>query len=139
VAYFKSAYKSIGKKGMIVVDAFGGTDAMDANVEKRVVKGKGYKFTYIWEQKNYNVIRNEAEFNMHFKMSNGRVMRNAFQYDWRMWTLPEIREAMREAGFKKTSVYWEGVDKHGRGNGHFRALEYDDACEVWIAYIVGIK
>lgn len=137
--YFKSTYKTLKKDGVFVIDAFGGTNTMDSSLEKRWVKGQGYRFKYMWEQMNYNPIRNEAKYQMHFKFSNGRVMRKAFSYDWRMWTIPEVREAMMDCGFKKTYVYWEGVNRKGEGNGKFRRQEVDGACDVWIAYIVGIK
>ena len=37
-------------------------------------------------------------------------MQRAFTYDWRFWTLPEIRELMTEAGFRETRVYVEAWD-----------------------------
>lgn len=137
--YFKMAYKSLNPNGIVVFDAFGGTHTMDANLEKRWVKGKGYRFKYMWEQMNYNPIRNEARYQMHFKLPGGRVMRKAFTYDWRMWSIPEIRETLVDAGFKRTYVYWEGTNRKGEGNGKFRRREEDGACDVWIAYIVGVK
>lgn len=137
--YFKMVHKSLRKDGIAVFDSFGGTNCMDASLEKRWVKGKGYRFKYMWEQMNFNPIRNEAKYQMHFKLPNGRIMRKAFTYDWRMWSVPEIREVLIDAGFKRTYVYWEGTNRKGEGNGKFRRREEDGACDVWIAYIVGVK
>ena len=39
-------------------------------------------------------------------------MKNAFTYDFRVYTLPEVREAMREAGFKKTYVWYATTQQH---------------------------
>lgn len=137
--YFKAAYKSLRPGGIVVFDAFGGTNTMDTGLEKRWVKGKGFRFKYMWEQVSYNPIGNEAKFHIHFKLPSGKMMKHAFSYDWRMWSIPEIREALMDCGFKKTHVYWEGVDKKGEGNGKFRRQEVDEACDVWVGYVVGVK
>lgn len=62
-----------------------------------------------------------------------------FKYDWRMWSIPEIKEIMKEVGFKQTKVYWEGSKKDGSGNGKFTAVNKGEACLSWIAYVAGIK
>ena len=28
-----------------------------------------------------------------------QVLRRAFRYDWRLWTIPELAEMLKEAGF----------------------------------------
>lgn len=33
------------------------------------------------------------------------LMRNAFVYDWRLWSIPELRDAMRDAGFASSEVH----------------------------------
>ena len=51
--------------------------------------------------------------------------------------LPELREILLEAGFKRVSVYWEGTDeKSGEGNGEWTISERGEACQGWIAYLV---
>ena len=64
-------------------------------------------------------------------------MKKAFTYDWRLWTLPEIRELLIDCGFSQTTVYWEGTDPEtGEGNGEYSATESGDDDPSWIAYIV---
>ena len=60
-------------------------------------------------------------------------------YDWRIWTLPELTEMLIEAGFKKATVYWEGTDENGEGNGVFTPTTEGEADAGWIAYIVAEK
>ena len=61
-------------------------------------------------------------------------------YDWRLWTVLEVREALSDAGFTATEVYWEGIEEDGNeGNGVFTLQETAENTESWIAYIVGIK
>ena len=50
----------------------------------------------------------------------------------------ELRgKTLLEAGFRSTTVYWEGTNhRTGEGNGKFRPSSRGEACEGWIAYIV---
>ena len=58
---------------------------------------------------------------------------------WRLWSIPEVRELMLEAGFSKADVYWEGPGKDGDGDGIYKKREKVENDDVWIAYIVGVK
>jgi hypothetical protein len=132
--YFKSALKSLAKEGVFLVDHFGGPANMNPQKEMRECEAlNGKKFRYYWEQETFNPITNEAKFHIHFSTPDRVRMNRAFSYDWRMWSVPEVREIMLEAGFKSTKVYWEynGED--------FRPSEKgEDDCDVWICYIVGL-
>jgi hypothetical protein len=44
-----------------------------------------------------------------------------------------------EAGFAKATVYWEGEDEEGEGNGVFTPDDRGVADLAWIAYVVGEK
>jgi hypothetical protein len=46
---------------------------------------------------------------------------------------------MLEAGFRNATVYWEGEDENGEGNGVFSPEEQGEADPGWIAYIVAEK
>ena len=37
-------------------------------------------------------------------------MKNAFVYDWRLWTPPDLREAFEAAGFEDVHFLWEATD-----------------------------
>jgi hypothetical protein len=52
-----------------------------------------------------------------------------------VWSLPELRDLFVEAGFKNVSVYWEGDDGEGGGNGIFRPTLRGEACESFVCYI----
>ena len=61
-------------------------------------------------------------------------------YEWRLWTLPEIREILEDAGFHGITVYWQGTDEeNGEGNGEFTAAEHGAADAGWITYITAMK
>jgi SAM-dependent methyltransferase len=131
--YFARALRGLKPKGLLIVDAFGGPSCHEAQAETTKVGG----FEYIWDQTNYNPITHEALFHIHFKRKGEKKREKVFSYDWRMWTIPEIREAMLEAGFRRTHVYWEGTTRSGDGNGDFKRAENGEECDAWVVYIVG--
>ena len=96
-------------------------------------------FTYVWDQDHYNPVTGEVRCLIHFDFPKGKRMKRAFSYDWRLWTVPETRDLLLEAGFSRVMVYWEGTDKKGEPNGVFRVSEKGDLAPAWIAYIVAVR
>lgn len=133
--YFKRVYSSLVEDGMFIMDAYGGSDSFVELEEDRKVKG----FTYVWDQHSYDPITGDVTNYIHFRFPDGSAMNNAFEYHWRLWTLPELRELLEEAGFSTITIYWEGNDEDGEGNGEFKPATVGEACEGWIAYIVAEK
>ena len=131
------SYAAIKDDGLFLLDAYGGSDAFVELEEDREVDDA---FTYIWDQNTYNPITGIAQNYIHFEFPDGSKMKKAFEYEWRVWTLPEIRELLEEAGFRKVVVYWEGTDDETEeGNGEWEVAEVGEACPGWIAYLVGVK
>ena len=133
--YFKRALQGLRHDGVFVVDCFGGTDCQQANIEETKIAG----LTYYWDQVSFDPVSNEALFHIHFKRNGEKRRNKVFTYDWRMWTIPEIREAMLEAGFRKSHIYWEGTTRSGEGDGNFKRVEKGEECDGWVAYVVGEK
>lgn len=96
-------------------------------------------YSYYWDQDCFDPITNEAQFYIHFKRRGEAKRQEVFSYDWRMWSIPELRDLLVEVGFSATYVYWEGSDKNGEGNGIFTRAERGEECEAWVAYIVAAK
>lgn len=129
--FLSNVRRGLRPGGLAVFDVFGGTQCHDA-IEDRTNHGK---FTYYWDQTGFDPVSNEAMFHIHFRVGRRKYER-VFTYDWRLWTIPELREMMEEAGFKKTHIYWEGTARDGSGNGDFTRVEKGEACLSWICYIV---
>lgn len=134
-AYFASCLRDLKPGGILCLDAIGGTTCLIPNTFVRRLPG----YKYIWDLESYDPIKNNARFAIHFQEKGRAVRKRAFTYDWRLWSIPEIRDLMEDVGFRRSSVYWEGADKNGVGNGIFTQRETGEACETWIAYIVGEK
>jgi len=135
VKYMKRCHQALAKGGIMVMDIYGGPDSQKPAEESTRYNG----FTYIWDQAAYNPITHEALDHIHFCFPNGTQMKKAFTYDWRLWTLAELNDALREAGFRNARVYWEGTDKKGEGNGVFTPRQKVENEDAWVAYIVGFK
>lgn len=130
--YFAAARASLVDDGLLFLDAYGGYDAHRDILEDRACDG----FTYIWEQADFNPIDQRMTCYIHFTFPDGSRLDRAFVYPWRLWTLPELRELLREAGFARTRVFWEGADEDGEGNGEFTETEQGTPDAGWICYLV---
>ena len=144
--YFRAARRGLRPGGLLFANAFGGTEAMGALIERRRIRASNAvdgtplePFHYTWEHVSFNPIDHRLRCDIHFRLADGTRMRRAFHYDWRLWTLPEIQEAMREAGFAEVEVYVEGWDeKRGETDGIFRLRRRFENQEGWLAQVVGV-
>jgi SAM-dependent methyltransferase len=144
-SYFRQVRRSLLPGGLFVLDAYGGTDAICEDLEERRVEAsKAFdgtrvsSFTYIWDQAFFNPVDHHTICHIHFKLRRGKKMKRAFTYDWRLWTLPELRELLLEAGFERADVYVEGWDEEAdETDGIFRRRKKFENMSGWVAYVVG--
>lgn len=131
--YFRSVRKNLKSDGLLIMDCYGGYDAPKELTEPRDCG----RFTYIWDQAEFNPITNGMVCHIHFKFPDKSRLKRAFSYHWRLWSLPEITEILEEAGFSQSDVYWEGTDEEtGEGDGIYEPATVGDADPGWICYIV---
>lgn len=135
VSYFRQARAALGHEGLFFLDVYGGPEAQTPQLEERDCGD----FTYVWEQASFDPIRGHGRNFIHFHFPDGSRLQKAFAYDWRIWSLPELREALADAGFSDSHVYWEGTERQsGEGNGVFSPRESAHHELAWIAYLVAI-
>lgn len=144
--YFGRVRKALRSGGAFFVDALGGQETMGEVKERRRIPAQkvwdGEKvrpFTYVWEQARFNPIDHHIYCHIHFRLVDGTKMTRAFTYDWRLWTLPELQELMREAGFAETEVYMDGWDDEAdEADGVYRLRKRFENTPSWVAYVVGM-
>lgn len=130
-AYFSRCLDSLNPKGTLVLDVLPGTETTRQLVDE--VPRPGY--TYFWEQARFDPISRRVLYHMHFQRPGEKRRERVFVYDWRLWTVPELRELLAEVGFEKTFVYWEGRQSLGDAESQGSV----DHCEAWVAFIVARK
>lgn len=137
LAYFKVVRQSLRPDGMFFMDTHGGYEATKEMEERRkIYAGHGRWFKYVWEQRSFDPLTNRCDCRIHFEFERGPAWNNAFTYAWRVWSVPELLEMLKEAGFGKSTVYLEGDNGKGAGDGVFRPRTKGDPDASFIAYIV---
>lgn len=153
VRYFAHARSRLKPGGCLVCDVYDGSDAFLTGTIRQSVTPpptpsplstpKGTKIAYFWEHRTADPLTGRVVCAMHFEVRHprGDVERwdDAFVYDWRHWSVPELRDAMREAGFARTEVYPRTADALD-GDGNLYAAPVEDALELgdsFNVYVVG--
>lgn len=121
VAYLKHARKRLNNGGIFVCDTYGGQTAfIRGSFDREIELADGKRCTYRWEQRDADPITGMVTNAIHFRVFDGDEVildiHDAFIYRWRLWSLPELREALLESGFTSTDVYAslpDAVDDEG--------------------------
>jgi cyclopropane fatty-acyl-phospholipid synthase-like methyltransferase len=133
--YIENCYKTLNAGGLLVLDCFGGP----ASIEPNESESEYDDFSYFWDQDTFDPLTNEGMFYIHYQLKGQKKIEKVFTYDWRMWGIPELKDLMEEAGFKKVHFYWEGTDDDGEGDGNYAKVTRGEICDSWVAYVVGEK
>ncbi|CAM8897959.1 unnamed protein product [Rhodiola kirilowii] len=131
--------------GIFVMDLYGGTSSECGLKLQR----KFPNFTYIWEQEEFDIVQRKTRISLHFHLKKQqKKIRHAFSYSWRLWSLPEIKDCMEEAGFQSVHFWMRQMpdtenSKITEGFGVGRDLKYEEVTkfeqqDAWNAYIVGV-
>lgn len=158
--YLRHARACLRPRGILAADTYGGTDAYTpSTTTTRLRTADSTRIDYTWEQRTADPVTarvlNAMHFRVHARPSRGSrvsaaasrrttparpgVIRDAFVYDWRLWSIPELVDAMAEAGFRKVEVYHrmgEAIDQDGKL--WVRPTDPgDDLGRSWVVYVVG--
>ncbi len=134
--YFAAAHANLADDGLLLLDIYGGPEAQQLVEEST----EHDDFTYVWDQDEFDPINNRMTCYIHFESKKGKRLKRAFTYDWRLWSIPELRDCLLETGFDDALVYWEGVEEGtGEGDGNFTLETSAENTESWIAYVIGVK
>lgn len=146
LTYLRNCLFRLEAGGVFVCDLYGGVDAMLPGSSEQVIETEDGELVYTWEQVEADATTGRVRNAIHFELPGGTTIDRAFEYDWRLWSPAELRDAMREAGFRTTEVYahyGEAMDEDGRlmvlpissdAEPAAPAPELDDQ---WVLYIVG--
>ena len=135
VGYFRAVHAALAADGVFMLDIYGGSDAYVEQEEETEYS----LFTYVWDQHSFDPLTARYRCYIHFRFPDDSELPEAFSYDWRLWTLPELQELLLEAGFERTVVYWQGADEEGEPSGDFAPVAEGENDPAWIAYVAALK
>jgi SAM-dependent methyltransferase len=155
-AYFSHARQCLAPGGLLVLNTFGGPGARRDQIAKHHItptprlptEAAIPPFEYIWEQRSFDAGAGSLDCRIHFAVpdpdnpGSPRELRDAFRYDWRLWTLPELTELLREAGFDDVQVWRHTHDASKGAAGVFLGqvpLAAVEPLHHWTAYIVATQ
>jgi SAM-dependent methyltransferase len=151
--YLSNAHLRLAPGGLLVLNLFGGAAATQPRSERHLVKPKPLfpteaaapAFEYVWEQRAYNADTSRLDCRIHFDVPDParpggvREVRDAFRYDWRLWSVHEVIHALHSAGFEKVEVWRHTYDPLEGPAGLFLGpvpIAELDALDHWSAYVV---
>lgn len=122
VGYLRRCRARLRPGGVFICDTYGGESAFTVGAVHRMHPGPGpCRTRYTWEQRTADPATGRVVNAMHFRVDRAGsielALHDAFVYDWRLWSVPELRDALTEAGFTSTAVYGkmpDAVDTDGR-------------------------
>ncbi len=114
-----------GPAASLVLDAYGGPGAQRPGVQTRPADG----FTYQWEQCSFDPVTHRTTCRIHFVLDDGTPQRNAFRYDWRLWTLPEFSALLGRAGYSQIDIWSQNP------RGKITPTKKMPAQENWTVYL----
>jgi hypothetical protein len=140
VRYLARSRKRLLKGGVFVCDIYSGESAFRVGTTQReYILSDGTRVKYTWEQRTADPFTARVENALHFRVFKGselvQDLRDAFVYHWRLWSIPELRDAMLEAGFDRVDVYAQLPDAED-SDGNVYASPVDDAGELGPSFIV---
>lgn len=130
--YFRAARKDLAKDGVFVVDLHGGGEVFSE--EPQITDCGGFEL--ICHQTEVRPLDHTANLALHFRFKDGSVLRDAFCYRWRIWTMPEVIDMLREAGFKDIRCHWQ-IDEDEETRYELTDRGHNDP--AWIACLAALK
>jgi hypothetical protein len=108
--YCRQARAMTAAPGIFVMDLQGG-----ATMEKALTQRTRLpSCDYLWSQDGFDPVSRLISCHIGFRLRGRRgapppptppALRRAFSYRWRLWTLPEVCDMLRQAGFASTHVW----------------------------------
>lgn len=152
LGYLRNAKKSLKPAGIFVCDLYGGRDAFSPGKIIQMLRApkdepwNGELVEYTFEQRAADPISGLVLDALHFRVWKNAnkskkpdlELREAFVYHWRLWSLPELTDACKEAGFRTVDVHdrlGDAIDSGGKL--HLRPVGPDNPLdENWVVYVV---
>ena len=101
VDYLTRCRAALASPGLLVLNVYTGPDAQRIGSDL-IPLGS---CSCVWEQSEFDPATHRTLNYVHFELADGSRLERAFTYDWRLWTPPELQDALEGAGFGDISVH----------------------------------
>lgn len=140
VEYLRHIHTRMTPGGCFLCDTYGGESAfITGHVHRYHNAPDGSRIRYTWEQREADPLTGRVIDVLHFRTERGGMIEDeimdAFVYDWRLWSVPELRDAMIEAGFARTAVFQKLPDAQDE-SGEMYISPVEDPDELDESFIV---
>jgi SAM-dependent methyltransferase len=142
--YLRHARARLTSGGVFVCDTYGGESAyLTGHVHRDHFADDGRRIRYTWEQRDANPLTGMVTDVLHFQVDRAGMVEvelpDAFVYRWRLWSVPELADAMAEAGFGGVEVYDKTPDATDEeGNAYMLPVTGDgDVEDSFIVCVAG--
>lgn len=110
VAYLRRSRARLAPSGLFVCDLYTGASALrTGHVHRDHRAPDSSRVRYTWQQRSVDLVSGLVTNALHFRVDRGGVitdeLHDAFVYRWRLWSIPELRDALAQAGLTNTQVY----------------------------------
>jgi len=156
LSYLRHAFNGLAPGGILVLNLIGGAAAVEPGTTRRQVtptprlstESPIPAFEYLWEVRSYDRASRRLDCRIHFVVPDPsapdrtREVRDAFSYDWRLWSVHELVAACAQAGFSDVQVWRHTYDSTKGADGVFLGCVEPaslPAFEKWSAYIVACR
>lgn len=153
LAYFRHVRSRLRPDGLFVCDLYGGAGAFTPGRLRQRQRGPhGESIVYEFEQRSADATSGRVVDALHFRVTprvtaasskrrspRALVLRDAFVYDWRLWSLPEVSEALDDAGFHDVRLFPRGDHAlDGRGRVHVAPIGAGEPLpRDWCLFVTG--
>lgn len=110
IAYLEHVRSRLLPHGVFACDLYVGADSLLTGEIVQEFEGpSGEEIEYTWEQRHVDLLMSRVRNALHFVVTrcDGGVdeFPSAFEYDWRLWSIAELGDAMHDAGFADVRVF----------------------------------
>jgi hypothetical protein len=137
--YLKKCKARLREFGVVAFDGYTGPGALIVGEQTRELAapiplpGRADAVRYVWEQKSVDLATNRVENHIHADLADGTRLKSLFVYHWRLWSAPELLDAMAEAGFDRPAV-WSDTEK---SQGRYEEVKTLPSRKDAVVYVVG--
>lgn len=110
VAYLRAVRGRLSDRGLFACDTYGGPSAFQLGAWTRsIALPDGARLTSVWERREADAMTSRVVNVLGYRVErDGEIVEReleAFVYDWRLWSVPELADALEEAGFERSRVH----------------------------------